>query len=140
MDDSPAAVARRLTGYVDALLACREERDAAGIRGRTQLVLRALEKLRAAHVKSPLPAELVRQIQRDKERAQLDLPATSAEYQNICWDCFAHGKEVIVDKRVDPVCKTCGWVQCVRCGACRDPKFGECPDRVYKGRRGRAER
>src|SRR6266481_3791649 len=30
------------------------------------------------------------------------------------------------------------WVQCSECGACRDPKFGGCPDRVFRGTR-RAE-
>ena len=135
MDDSSPAIVERLTGYVDDLLACREKRDVAAIRGRTQMILRALEKLRVTHATSALPAELVRRIQHDKARAQLDLPATAAEYDNICWDCYAHGERVIVDKRVDPICKTCNWVKCVLCGACRDPKFGGCPDRVYRGRR-----
>ena len=133
MDDSPQAIAERLTRYVDDLLAAREERNALAVRGRTQMILRALERLRAAHAKSALPHDLVLRIQRDKARAEVDLPGTSADYQNICWDCYAHGKEVIVDKRVDPVCKTCGWVQCSECGACRDPKFGGCPDRVFRG-------
>lgn len=133
MDDSPHVIAECLSRYVDDLLSAREERNASAVRGRTQLILRALEKLRAAHAKSPLPGDLISRIQRDKARAEVDLPSTSSEYQNVCWDCYAHGKEVIVDKRVDPVCKTCGWVQCSECGACRDPKFGGCPDRVFKG-------
>src|ERR1700733_7203838 len=126
MDDSPQAIAERLTRYVDELLAAREARSALAVRGRTQLILRALEKLRAAHLESALPDELIRSIQREKARAEVDLPSTSANYQNVCWDCHGHGNEVIVDKRVDTVCKTCGWVQCFECGACRDPRFGGC--------------
>jgi len=38
MDDSPRAIAERLTGYVDELLAARETRNALAVRGRTQLI------------------------------------------------------------------------------------------------------
>lgn len=135
MENSPQAIADRLTLYVNELLDARERGNALAIRGRTQLILHALEKLRACHCESPLPDELVFRIQQDKARAKVDLPGTSEDYQNICWDCYAHGHEVIVDKQVDTVCKTCGWVQCYECGACRDPKFGGCRDRLSRGDR-----
>jgi hypothetical protein len=132
---NPQAIADRLSRYVDDLLAAREMRSAPAIRGRTQLILRALEKLRTVHAKSPLPNDLISRIQCEKARAEVDLPNTSANYQNVCWDCWAHGKEVIVDRRVDAICKTCNWVQCFECGACRDPKSGGCPDRIFKDNR-----
>jgi hypothetical protein len=135
MDDSPRAIAERLTKYVDELLVARETRNALAVRGRTQMILRALEKLRGVHLKSALPDDLVSRIQKDKARAQVDLPGTSQDYQNVCWDCHAHGNQMIVDKRIDTVCQTCGWVQCPDCGACRDPKLGGCPDRVFRGSR-----
>ncbi len=140
MDDSPQAIAERPTGYVDDLLAARNERNALAVRGRTQMILCALERLRAAHAKSALPDDLVSRIQRDKARAEVDLPSTPAAYQNVCWDCYSRGSEVIVDKRVDPVCKTCGWVQCSECGACRDAKFGGWPHRVFIGATRRTRR
>jgi hypothetical protein len=138
MDDSLQVIAERLTRYVDELLVAREQRNALAIRGRTQMILRALERLHAAHANSALPNDLMLRIQREKARAEVGLPSTSADYQNVCWDCYAHGQEVIVDKRIDPVCKTCGWVQCPECGACRDLKFGGCTNRLFKGAR-RAE-
>jgi hypothetical protein len=132
MDDSPQALAERLTQYVDDLLTARVKRNALAVRGRTQMILRALESLRAAYTKAGLSDEVVSRIQRDKARAEVDLPSTSSDYQNVCWDCYAQGNEVIVDKRVDPACTTCDWVQCPECGACRDPKFGGCSDRVFR--------
>jgi hypothetical protein len=134
-DDSPLAIAKRLTKYVNELLAARQRRSADAIRGRTQLILIALEKLRVEYAKSPFDPDLVRQIQRDKERARLELPPTSADYHNYCWDCNAHGKQTLVDQRVDSVCNSCKWVQCPECGACRDPLHGGCPDRVRRDRK-----
>lgn len=132
MDDNPQVIAARLTIYVDDLLTARRQCNALAIRGRTQMILRALERLRDAHSKTALSDNLVLQIKRDKERAEVELPDTLANYQNICWDCYARGNEVIIDKRIDSVCKTCGWVQCSECGACRDPKHGGCQDRIYR--------
>src|SRR4051812_13997311 len=117
MEDSPQAMAERLTRFVDELLQARKDRHALAIRGRTQMVLRVLQKLRDAHAESPLEPALVSRIKLDKTRAQLVVPTTSEDYQNVCWECSTHGKEVVVDKRVDPVCKSCGWVQCSECGA-----------------------
>ncbi len=134
-DSDPGAIARRLSSYVDELLVARRHRNAVAVRGRTQLVLSALDKLRAFQRASPLPADLVERIRAEKERAQLDLPETSEEYENICWDCYAHGSKVFLDKRVDSVCRTCGWVECPECGACRDPKYGGCSDRIFRGKR-----
>lgn len=130
----PAAIAQRLSRYVDELVEARIRGKAVAVRGRTQLVLWALEKLRASHRSSPLPDNLVARIRAEKERAQLDVPETAEGYENICWDCHIHGSKVFVDNRVDPVCKTCGWVQCPECGACRDPQHGGCPDRFFGGK------
>jgi hypothetical protein len=132
MDDEPNAIAARLTNYVDELVDARKRRDQSAIRGRTQLILNALGKLRAAYETAPFQPDLVERIRSDKTRAQLDLPETSEPYDNICWDCYAHGRRVFLDKRVDPVCRTCGWIQCPECGACRDPEFGGYPDRIHR--------
>lgn len=132
------AIASRLARYVDELLEARRHRNPVAIRGRTQLVLTMLEKLRAAHRASPLPADLVSRIRAEKERAQLDLREKSQEYENICWECFANGSRVFLDRRVDSVCRACGWVQCPECGACRDPKHGGCSERSFRGKRYRA--
>ena len=133
MGDTPTEMAQRLTEYVDELIGARSRNKKGAIKGRTQMILTVLDKLRTAHRDTPLSQELITRIQKDKQRAALNLPSTSSNYLNFCWDCYRRlGIKVTVDKRVDPVCKTCGWVQCPNCGACRDPKYGGCKDRIYK--------
>ena len=132
MGENPLIMAERLTEYVDELLDAKIQTKRGAIKGRTQMILTVLGKLRKAHQVSPLSSDLIQRIQDDKKRAALNLPETSANYQNICWECHKiRGIQVIVDKRVDSVCKACGWVQCPNCGACRDPKYGGCSERVY---------
>jgi len=133
MRDTPIEMVQRLTEYVNELIDARTMNKERAVKGRTQMILTVLEKLRTAHKRSPLTQDLISRIQKDKQRANLDLPTTSRDYINFCWDCYKKfGKKVIIDKRVDQVCKTCGWVQCPECGACRDPKYGGCEDRIYK--------
>ena len=133
MSDDPLEMVGRLTKYVDELAEARSQNKPGAIKGRTQLILNVLEKLRKAHSTSPLSLGLIDRIQKEKKRAALELPETSGNYQSICWDCYkTRGIKVLLDKRVDSVCRTCGWVQCPECGACRDPKFGGCPDRSFK--------
>jgi len=135
MGDSPAEMAQRLTKYVNELIDARSMNKEGAIKGRTQMILTVLDKLRKAHKVSPLSHDLIARIQGDKERAALNLPLTSSEYLSFCWECYRRrGIKVIVDKRVDSICKACGWVQCPECGACRDPEHGGCEDRVYKNR------
>lgn len=73
MDESPQGIVNRLTCYVDELLAARQTRSVLAVRGRTQLILRALEKLHAAHLKSALPDDLVARIKREKARAEQEI-------------------------------------------------------------------
>ena len=122
MNDTPQAMVQRLSEYVNELHESRIAGKQGAIKGRTQMILNVLDKLRNAHGESPLPEEMIARINHEKKRAKLDVPDTSANYQNICWRCG-----VKVDNRVDSVCKTCGWVQCPECGACKDPKHGGCP-------------
>jgi hypothetical protein len=113
MGDSPIEVAERLSGYVSELIDAREKNKEMAIKGRTQMILNALEKLRETHKSSKLSDELIARIQKEKERANLILPDTSAKYISFCWDCYKRlGIKVTVDKRVDSVCSSCGWVQC----------------------------
>ena len=133
MGDTPEKMVERLSEYVDELAEARSRNKPGAIKGRTQLILNVLEKLKKAHSTSPLSSDLIDRIQKEKKRADLELPETSGKYQSICWDCYKErGIKVDLDKRVDPVCRACGWVQCPECGACRDPKYGGCKNRVFK--------
>jgi len=136
MNDTPKAMAERLTEYVDDLIDARNVKNKRAVRGRKQMILTVLDKLRNAHKSTPLSQELIALIQRDKERAGITLPPTSREYLNICWKCYkTRKKKVIIDKRVDSVCKECGWVMCPECGACADPKYGGCTEQGNKNRK-----
>jgi len=64
--------------------------------------------------------------------------ARNKDHQSVCWNCWAKGARVFVDSRVDSICKRCGWVQCPQCGACRDPRFGDCPGGIYRRASGSA--
>jgi len=129
MNDTPAEMAQRLTEYVNDLVDARSMKNKRAVRGRTQMILTVLDKLRNAHKATPLSKELISRIQKDKKRAKISLPPTSSEYLNICWKCYKkRKKKVILDKRVDSVCKECGWVRCPECGACADPKYKSCKE------------
>jgi len=132
MNGDSFVVVDRLTRYVDELLDARRQNNAAAIRGRTQMILMVLHKLQTTHRVSPLPSDLIQKIESNKLRAHIDMPDAPKEYTNTCWDCYAHGEHVTVDKRVDSTCEKCGWVQCPECGACRDPKHGGCIERIYR--------
>ena len=132
MDDNPVKIADRLTEYVDELIDARSAHNRKAINGRTGMILTVLEKLRKAHKKTPLSEDLLIRIKQDNKRAAINLPDIFNNYVNICWDCYQRlGIHVTVDKRYDSTCPTCGWVQCSECGACRDPKHGDCKDRIY---------
>lgn len=132
MSDKAIEIAARLTQYVNDLIEARNMNNELAIRGRTEMISTALSKLRKVHKSGNLSKELIARIQDDKKRAGLTLPDTSSDYLNFCWECYnKRGKHVKVNKRVDSVCRSCGWVQCPVCGACKDPKYGGCKDRVY---------
>lgn len=132
MADNPTEIADRLTAYVNELIEAKKENNELTIRGRTQMISTALDKLRNFHKSGMLPRDLIAQIQNDKKRAGVILPEVASDYLNFCWECYnKRGVHVKVKKSVHSVCNSCGWVQCPVCGACRDPKFGGCKDRVY---------
>ena len=122
---------QRLTRYVDDLIEAKKNNNKLAIKGRTQMILNVLDKLRDIHKHNPIPTDLINKIIEDKNRAELKLPKTFSNYTNFCWDCLKRGKQVGVDKRVDSVCPSCGWVQCPDCGACRSPRFGGCKKRKF---------
>jgi hypothetical protein len=107
MKDSPSQMAARLTEYVDELIEARARGNLLAVRGRTQMILTVLGKLRAAQSSRPLSPRLIESIRNDEDRAELELPKTSANYINHCWDCAQRrGITVLVDKRVDTVAQT----------------------------------
>ncbi|EDM27431.1 hypothetical protein LNTAR_04946 [Lentisphaera araneosa HTCC2155] len=132
MSEKPTVLIERLSRYVDDLLKAKQVNNRSSMKGRTQMIMTVLDKLREIYKNKPFSKELVAQIQENKKRANLLLPTTSSNYFNNCWDCLIkRGEKVIIDKRVDTVCKSCGWVQCHKCGACKDPKYGRCKNREY---------
>lgn len=129
MSQEAIDLAKDLKKYVDELIDAQSRNHERAIKGRTEMIKIVWSKLRKLHEDTSLTEDLISQITEDKKRAGIDLPDSYSEYQSICWYCYAkYKKKVTVDKRVHPVCTTCGWVKCPVCGACRDQKFGGCPD------------
>lgn len=123
MSDEPVDIVNRLTKYVNML---EEERSKEPVnkkrlRGASVLLYNALDKLRAAYNSGKLSPDLLEKIKAEKIRSGLKFP--KGNYINVCWQCHNY-----IDTRVDETCKTCEWVKCPKCGACRDPKFGGCSE------------
>lgn len=55
----------------------------------------------------------------------------SASFTSLTTARFAgavdHGRTVTVDKQIHPECPLCRWAICPECEACRDMKYGGCP-------------
>ena len=58
MPENPKIMAERLTEYVEELLEAKKMDNKLAIKGRTQMILNLLDKLREAHKSSPLPKSL----------------------------------------------------------------------------------
>ena len=66
------------------------------------------------------------------EAEWVEAQAAKKDHQSVCWDCWAKGETVVVDRRLHSVCQSCGWIQCPECGACRDPRYGGCSGRIHR--------
>lgn len=88
MSDEPQDMMERLKEYVDELEDARKQNRQGAIKGRTQMIPTVLEKLRMPHKAAALPSALIDRIQKEKNRAYLQLPETYSDYISICWDCY----------------------------------------------------
>ncbi len=115
---------------VDCLHRARTEGgvDKLALRARRLDVFLAVEMLRKENDKHAFPRDFVDRILKEKQRSNLTFPDRNVDYSSICWDCNRRRKRTEVDKRVDPECRECTWAICPICYACKDPKFGGCPE------------
>ena len=133
-NDDPPALLQRLTAYVGELNLAREELRFVAIRGRVQIILNALEKLRGQYAQFAFDPELIAAIQEQKRLAELEavIPMLHAErlrelgvsnegvrpsshprrHHVQCYACHTG-----LDSAVDLECVRCGWILC-NCGAC----------------------
>ena len=72
MGEDPIKMVESLTEYVDELIVAKKQNKDNKIKGRTQMILIVLDKLREAHKATSLPSALILQIQKEKMRADLD--------------------------------------------------------------------
>jgi hypothetical protein len=118
-----------LKAHVDDLLRANAGGNAVAIREALLQLYDVVEDLRRRHSSKPFSEVTVACIRQEQDRSGLKFPpGGDKEYRSICWRCSQRGKGMRVDKRIDAECGFCKWAICPVCGACRDPKHGDCPE------------
>jgi hypothetical protein len=105
------------------------------IRAGSLAVFLTVDLLRKEHQEYPFPQDVIGVIVTEKDRSGLTFPDPTVDYSSICWDCYRRGTRTEVDKRVDPECHLCAWAICPVCFACKDPKYGDCPQNARRAGR-----
>ena len=118
----------KLQNQVAKLHHARASEDSDLIREGIIGLYEIVDDLREEHTSKPFTELTVASIRVEQDRAGLKFPAGGREHLSICWDCHKRGVTTKVDKRIDPECQVCHWVICPKCGACQDPKRGDCPE------------